>query len=1195
MTQADLPSTPSPATAPSAGPPAADPRAPAPALARPRRKHRLLKFLIAVLVALAIVVATVFWFLGSDHPRQIAINIAQNVTGLRVEIGKLEIDPGGKTNLRDLRVSLPLAERPFATVDSIAVENESLLGILFTLDPGVRTASVHGVHLDVRQNTDGVWNLQQVLNQLATPGKNAASGSTPPLPEVSVTDASATVTLADGRTAEFKGIQFHGTPRNALAYDFNADLTGLAVADGELSASGRWPHRANVTIKPALLKAIEPLTGVIPTVASAQLNWQGERTATGLTGRLTIPEKTTQFGPLLASGAAKLTLDNSAGGATVTAEPEDFTVTPPGLPAVTLAGGSATLAGTQLTLAGMRARFADGTARLDGSADIATERGNIVASWEQIAFPAGVTHEGKLTLEVANIWPGRPWVKGNIDLSGDAAGGQFETQATLAGDGASWTDATYVIDLPVLRYARRSELRLQDIQATLHNTADTVELSNVRVRQNTIPRAAGGTAELDAHGVYHFAGEQSGNGFFTAVGRGFAFGGEHNLDFTVNAWADKDSITLQNAYANLGTDGWANLTGQYTFGRPEPIAAQLDLDTDRNLSLTLSNAMTVGGHVSGSMKVGGTLTPTRVTIVGQVSSRNLKVDQFEIGDADLLVRGSLLPDRADVRTERLDAFGGQGWFGADFPYFGDVIHAWMGFEKISIADLGTAIGQSNLGGTAEGEFDVHVPVGELDRAYGTGNITIDHPSAKPGLMATEVAMPVHVGDGYVRVSPRATQEAGGTAAIVALVSLNDPGKFKLNVNLNNWLTQLPMEEFSVLTGGRIDLPQVELGTQAANGSVSVDNHFFAHDKPIGDISVRASASGRQVKLERLGGQLLGGQVEGQGSINFDDLSQGKMIASISGMSLDRLAQIDPRLTGVQGGLSLSLHSHASDVPHPLGPVQADIVIDSDRATYKGIEIGDSRVRLFADRSRVAMADDPNDPNIIAIAGGTVRLWGRVGQVPAVAGDGVARADTESRTSAFVSAHLDQIDTEQLNKMIDPDGRPVPGRLSGDVTAFGNAADVKRISGQGRLKLTDSDLGNVGLFAALYNAMRLGLVPSTPTGYGDVNFRLTNGKMEVTGLNYFNRGVYAKGAITLNDVLNLKNSPVSGYVLGTFRPLKDLKLPFFGTIDSILDALQSSATTLRIEGTMKAIQATPVSLKAVSGNLKNILVGEAQAK
>ena len=648
--------------------PAAPQPASPPVVAKPRRKHRRLKFFIAVLIALAIVVVTVFWFLGSDHPRQIAINIAQNVTGLRVEIGKLEIDPNGKTSLHDLSVSLPLAKQPFATVDSIDVENRGLLGILFTLDPGVRKAFVHGVHVDVRQNTDGVWNLQQVLNQLVTPGKNAAAGTTPPLPEVSVTDASATVTLADGRTAEFKNIQFHGTPRNALAYEFNADLAGLALADGELSASGRWPHRTDVTIKPALLKAIEPLTGVIPTVASAQLNWRGERTATGLTGRLTIPEKTTQFGPLLASGAAKLTLDTgapnngAANGPTITAEPEDFIVTPPGLPSVTLAGGSATLAGTQLTLAGVRTRFADGTARLDGSADIAAQRGNVVASWEQIAFPAGVTHQGKLTLDIANIWPGRPWVKGTIDLSGDAAGGQFETQATIAGDGASWTDATYVIDLPVLRYARQSELRLQDIQATLHNTADTVELSNVRVRQS-----AAGTATLDANGVYHFAGEQSGTGFLTAIGRGFAFGGEHNFDFTVNAWADKDSITLQNAYANLGTDGWANLTGQYTFGRPEPIAAQLDLDTDRNLSLTLSNAMKVAGHVSGSMKVGGTLTPTRVTIVGQLASRNLKVDEFKIGDADLLIRGSLLPDRADVRTERLDAFGGQGWFGADFP------------------------------------------------------------------------------------------------------------------------------------------------------------------------------------------------------------------------------------------------------------------------------------------------------------------------------------------------------------------------------------------------------------------------------------------------------------------------------------------------------------------------------------------------
>lgn len=1146
---------------------------------RPPRRRLLLKLLITLGAAVAVVLAVVYWFLSTDYPRQIAVRVAQNITGLRVQIGKLSINPIGQTEIDDLTVALPLADKPFLVAPKIQAKHTSLLGMLTSLNVAIDGVTIPKPELDLRQNADGTWNLQQALAQLATPSKNAAGGNATELPDVVLADAIVHVTKADGKTLDLNHVNLTGSRTAPLVWTFAGQLMdGLKMA-GEVSTAGRWPHRVELLVTPTAVRAFDPLLGPIPVAAGATVQWQGEKTATGLAGRLTIPEKSTQVGPVVANGSAKLTVD----GATITAEPDGFSVTPPGLPAVTLAGGQASFAGNQLTLAGLRVRFADGTARVDGQADLSKLSGHVTASWEQIAFPAGVTHQGTATLEAANIWPSRPWVKGSLNLKADVGGGTLQTAASLTGGGTRWTDATYVVTLPRLSYARRSMLVFENLQATLHNTADTIELSNVRVRQSQ-----NGTARLDANGLYHFAGDQAGQGWFTAVGNGFAFGGENNLDFNINTWADPKSVTIQNVHANLGTDGWVNLEGQYTFSDPEPIAARLDLDTSPDLSLMLSNKLAVAGHVSGTMKVGGTLSPTHVSVAGQLSSRKLKVDKYLIGDADLQVSGSLLPDRADVRTEKLAAFGGNGWLGAEFPYFSDEFHAWTGFENINLADLGKAVGTDALSGTAGGELDLHVPVGEIDRTYGTGQVTVTNPTAKPALVAESATVPIRIGDGYVRLTPSATQSAGGKAAIDALLSLNQPTKFRLKLDLHDWLTQLPVQEFSLLTSGKIDLPQVDIAASSASGRVRVDNQFFVHEKPIGNVGLRASADGRLIRLEGLRGELLGGRVRGEGSVQLDDLSLGRLDASIESLSLDRLAQIDPRLTGVQGQITATLAAHAAEVKRPLGPLQVDIVVDSERAEYKGIEIGDSRVRFFADRDRVAMADDPKDPNRVQIAGGELLLWGRLGQVPA--GD-----DGVSRTSAFLSVHMDRLDTEQLNKMIDPDGKPVPGRLSGDIVAFGNAGDIKRMSGQGQLKLADSDLGNIGVFAALYNAMRLGLAPSAPSGYGDVNFRLTEGKLDVTGLNYFNRGVYAKGSLTLDDALNPKQSAVNGYVLGTFRPLKDLKLPFFGTIDGILDALQSSATTLKIDGTMKQIKATPVSLREVSTGLRNILVGEAQAK
>ena len=50
-----------------------------------------------------------------------------------------------------------------------------------------------------------------------------------------------------------------------------------------------------------------------------------------------------------------------------------------------------------------------------------------------------------------------------------------------------------------------------------------------------------------------------------------------------------------------------------------------------------------------------------------------------------------------------------------------------------------------------------------------------------------------------------------------------------------------------------------------------------------------------------------------------------------------------------------------------------------------------------------------------------------------------------------------------------------------------------------------------------------------------------------------------------------------------------------TLDGILDALQRNATTLKIGGTVKQVQAVPVTLHDVSSDLRNLIVGEAQAK
>ncbi|MGN6625272.1 MAG: hypothetical protein ACTHLN_01515, partial [Tepidisphaeraceae bacterium] len=974
-----------------------------------------------------------------------------------------------------------------------------------------------------------------------------------------------------------------GQNQGQLAWAFEADAGALADAKGKVVPAGAWPHDVTAHVDPKLVDALAPLLGdqaqALPKDVAVTASWTGERTATGIAGTLTLPKDAVHVGPYAADGRARISVE----GNTIAVQPDDLSLHAPAVPTVTLAGGKVSLVGMLAQVDDLRVRFADGTLRASGQADLDQQKGSLNASWEQIAFPAGVQSQGTLAIDAANIWPGKPQVNARLTLTGHAAGGVFETHLNALTTGNRWTDATTTINVPMIRASRKTQIKIENARFVLHNTASAVQLVEAGIEST----GSGATPTLKARAELTFAGQHAGDWFFTAVGSGFPIAQSRALGFNVDAVGNHEQITLKTAYASIGRSIWANLTGQYVYGRPEPVGMQLVLDSDPHLSLKLNDRLNAAGHVSGALVIGGTVQPMNVTIRGHVKSQNFAFDDLAVGDADIAVQGKLSPDKAELHTQRLNLFGGEGSFEADFPYFDREIHASLDLKDMRLSRIGEAVNVTNLAGLLGGTVDLRVPIDNPLGMVAGGQLNIDHPVG-PMLNARRVIVPIGIQDGWINLSPEATQDTGGTAALNLYTTFAALTKVNVQAKLSNWQTALPLQDMTGLTDADVVL-NVDVQKQSAMGSVKVDQQVSLGNQTIGQAAVDISANGRSLALNSVTGQILDGVAYGQGTLNLDALDRAELWTGITGMSFNKLARLAPQLGDVKGKLSLRIHAHPADVAHPLGPVQVDLNVDSDHATYKGIQIGDTRIKAFAATDRIVLADDPKDPNQIAIAGGTANLWARLSRVPAGA------QGTRAQPSAFVSIQLDRLDTEQLNRMIDPDGKPVPGRLSGTISAYGNPFAVRRLNGDGMLNITDSDLANIGVFAVLYNAMHLGMGPNVPNGEGEIAFRLDNGRLDVTRLNYFNRGVFAKGVITVDNVLRLKESPLSGYLLGTFRPLKDTALPFLGTLDGILDALQRNATTLKIGGTVKQVQAVPVTLHDVSSDLRNLIVGEAQAK
>ena len=133
-------------------------------------------------------------------------------------------------------------------------------------------------------------------------------------------------------------------------------------------------------------------------------------------------------------------------------------------------------------------------------------------------------------------------------------------------------------------------------------------------------------------------------------------------------------------------------------------------------------------------------------------------------------------------------------------------------------------------------------------------------------------------------------------------------------------------------------------------------------------------------------------------------------------------------------------------------------------------------------------------------------------------------------------------------------------------------------------------------ATLYDALRVSTAPKKPIGHGSLDLTLENSTLTLRELRYFNRGVEARAAsISIANIFKLPDSPLDGYIVGSARPLADIKLPFFADVDQILTVLQSGLTTVKIEGTVRNPKAKIVPFSEVSDALRRLLIGDVKGE
>ena len=420
-------------------------------------------------------------------------------------------------------------------------------------------------------------------------------------------------------------------------------------------------------------------------------------------------------------------------------------------------------------------------------------------------------------------------------------------------------------------------------------------------------------------------------------------------------------------------------------------------------------------------------------------------------------------------------------------------------------------------------------------------------------------------------------------------------------------------------------------------------------QPEGEVNFGLSMHGRTVDLRALNGSLFGGTISGDAVTDLDRIfQQSRATLAWRNIQSDRFVRLFPQLKGFAGTFSGHARLEPSTDPRPLEPLALGVYLHSTAAHWQTVRIGDGELNAYIGKDRI-IGDDFR-PSSLQIANGLLRFWFSssshydVEPLP----NGVGGRITGVTISNQLNVGLEAIEVDQFVKAFDPRHPPGFGRLGGQLfllsapktrtlaaiaksaaevstatqlttrpatnsatvpaTRAAPTAPAQTIAQQqsmlqqilstttldGTLQLQNSNLANFGPIRFLYDLMRLGGDVRTPTGHGSVALHMEQGKLHISNLYYFNRGIEVRGIATADQMWNIPDNPIQGSAIGTARPLKNIHLPLFAEADALLSAVQGELTSIEFKGTVR----NPVKdyvrqlrLTQLGGELRGLLLGE----
>ena len=1178
----------------------------------------------ALILLAAIAIQIVLW---TSFPRSMVVSQIEKGMGLRIAVKSLSTNWLGHTTLRDVELSLPLSSQSFLNAPELKVRHTNLLGILLGWPVTLKSIELHKPVLYVRQNTVGKWNLQEVAVLISRAGgkktgeQTAQTSSTPALPWVKISEL--TIVVQDNRRhqALIAPINVDGQPETPVSWKYDVNIPSHLSLVGRVAPGGIWAHEVRIAVHD-VSPWVRPWKPTFSQPTDLAAHWSGELSSTGVHGFL--QELSAVYGQFQVDGALAAAADDGI----YTINPDNLHLRTPyrALAELGLSAGSISYDGKEFRGTRLQLVMFGGPATIDGSYQPQVRQGALQARWENFATGKISRHSGTLQAKYAAPLAAPLDISGRLDTRGVAPGGPFEVVADFGATGPSFKDLAWDVTAPGLAWYRGQPVILNGLHATGALQDTRLQLTTVALPAGDRLAGAGFYDLSGGQWQLHLEGQDWPVHLIEGTRLAFALDGNgKSVPSRTSGKKLVPFVTLDQFFLRSG-DAELRLKGVYDGREPKPVAATVDFANQPSGADQVGRPALVHGQITGQATLAGQLDPkTNIAVSGWLSTRDATILGHPVGDMRTVVLGGIDEDKTWLAANGIPFLDGIWGLGATYltkePGTGKDVYATtvtMSVQHLPLQKLTQFFNAQQALGGLSGSWNISFPglAPRREQIAVTGGGEIQKLSASY-LLADQVTFKTKLQDGVFSVDPVQLRRGNyGRIDAHADLRLSQWRQVHAGVNFTAWPielsgAQLTLQLWRGADAINIFLPEPSAKDPAArklraDTSLNLRTAVSFRDQPEGEVTVQADMKGRVVDLRDASGVLFGGSVHADGVTDLDQVTRSRANLAWSNIQSERFVRLFPQLKGLAGTFSATARLQPATSPRPLEPLMLDVYLRSIQAHWRTVRIGDGEVHAYLSASRL-IADDIRRSSI-QLANGLLYFWfssrSHLDTAPVPGG---GSRPTGVTISNHVNLDLEEISIDQFVKAFDPKHPPGFGRLSGNVFLLSapktqalaaiaqeaaalpdtpgpvaSAATSQAIAHQqdmlqrilstttldGSLKLRDSNLANFGPIAFLYNAMRLGQDVRTPTGYGSVALHMEQGKLHVSNLYFFNRGIEVRGVATADKMWNLPDNPIHGSAIGTARPLKNIHLPLFAEADAILSALQGELTSVEFKGTVK---------------------------